>query len=224
MPGSMRDQVGMADPDQELASALKQARTPQQRLGPLQEFYDACESFLKPYNAQLACKNGCFICCHIPVKARPHEIFVLADHIDRRFSAEQREALIGRLRGNLKASDAMSEKERLGTNLVCPLLVEGSCSVHSARPFACRRYHSLDVRACEYSYENPQDLKASRPRNPVLENRWQEMAMMADRAYQQSGHKTGAVELCRALLHALENPKCRKRWAKGHEPLLDSPP
>lgn len=210
----------MADPDQELVAALALAKTPAERLRPLQKFYDACEAFLEPYNAQLACRNGCFICCHIPVKARPHEVFALADHIERRFSNTQRDALIGRLRKHLKESSGMSETERLGTNLVCPLLVDGSCSVHAARPFACRRYHSLDVKACEYSYENPRDLKASRPRNPVLENRWQEMAEMGHHAYRQSGHKCEPVELVRGLLNALENPKCRKRWVKGHSPLL----
>ena len=211
----------MANPDQELEAALSDAKTAEQRVRPLQKYYDACESFLEPFNAQLACKNGCYICCHIPVKAQSHEIFALAEFIEKRFSEAQREALLMRLREHVKVSSAMTEKERLGTNLVCPMLVDGSCSIHPARPFACRRYHSLDVKACEYSYENPQDLKASRPRNPVLENRWQELAVLANKAYQNTGHKSEPVELTRALLNALDNPKCRKRWSKGNSAMLD---
>ena len=88
----------------------------------------------------VACERGCSFCCHLRVEIRPHEVFVLAQHIQTKFSPAQRAHVMTRLEENLKRLSALSKEQHIRAGIPCALLEEGACSVYEARPATCRKY------------------------------------------------------------------------------------
>lgn len=94
---------------------------------------------------RLACTPGCNHCCRSPVGVVAAEAVLIAQFVDRTFSAQQRIELERRMEGR-KA--ALQGGDRLQTYL-CPLNVGGQCSIYEVRPYNCRMFHSFDADACE---------------------------------------------------------------------------
>jgi len=85
---------------------------------------------------------------------------------------------------------------------------------YEARPFKCRAWNSLSLRACESAYgegespaQVPVDTYAFVMGNSVLNG-------FSD-AVDAEGLDGGAYELGTALLRALEMPDCAARWRNG---------
>jgi uncharacterized protein len=93
----------------------------------------------------LACQAGCNHCCSAEVEAFPPEVLNIVRAL-KALPAGEYSALVGRMRAHVATpSAALSWRARPQ----CPLLVDGLCAVYADRPSACRKAHSLDVRACE---------------------------------------------------------------------------
>lgn len=95
---------------------------------------------------QLACAAGCNHCCRSPVGVVAAEAVLIADFVDRTFTAEARLALDQRM---VAREAALAHADRIQTHLLCPLNVDGQCTVYDVRPYNCRMFHSFDVDACE---------------------------------------------------------------------------
>jgi hypothetical protein len=95
---------------------------------------------------RLACTPGCNHCCRSPVGVVAAEAVLIADFVDRTFSAQDRIELRRRMDGR-KAG--LQDRDALRTFSLCPLNADGVCLVYDVRPYNCRMFHSFDVDACE---------------------------------------------------------------------------
>jgi len=106
----------------------------------------------------ISCRAGCGACCRQMVPLSIPEAFALADTIDA-LPAERRTAALARfdavvagldgagLLSVILDADLLADASKeismryFYLGLACPLLVDESCSIHAARPVACREYN-----------------------------------------------------------------------------------
>jgi hypothetical protein len=84
--------------------------------------------------------------------------------------------------------------------------------VYEVRPHSCRRHHSLDFAACQFTFDHPTDLEAPAAHDRDL---YQTLtAAMRDNleAYADAGFDAAFYELGTALDEALNDPACWQRW------------
>src|SRR3954471_2231649 len=141
-----------------LAQQLSQARTAAEvhaaLVGALASYDQRNEQTIERTGARLDCCAGCSICCSLRIEVYAHEVFLIADHILATFSDEELFALKERLAAHSAKVLPLTPVEHATSNIVCPLLRSGLCSVYEVRPQTCRRHHSLDVKACQYAYDH----------------------------------------------------------------------
>ena len=102
------------------------------------------------------------------------------------------------------------------TNLQCAMLVDGRCSVYSVRPHSCRRHHSTDVAACQFTYDHPTDLEFPAAHDRELFRTLSEAMQHGIDVYAELGFDHTIYELGTALAEALDSPASWERWrAKG---------
>ena len=116
-------------------------------------------------NVSLACERGCSYCCHLRVEIRPHDAFVLAQHIRAKYTAAQQAQTIARIEENLRRIAPLSPAQHVRAGISCALLVEGACSAYEARPATCRKYYSVSVETCRNAF-----LDTSAPLTGALED------------------------------------------------------
>jgi uncharacterized protein len=144
----------------------------------------------------LACKPGCAHCCRLLVHTTQPEVFALAQHMQQ-WPADQLATAVQRLQERVAAP---AEPEGF-----CALLVNQRCSVYAVRPAACRKAHSLDVRACETR-------AAVVPQNLQLVLDTTALVMGTQAGYRAAGLACDALELNAALLAALLEPGAVQSW------------
>lgn len=162
-----------------------------------------------------ACRRGCSFCCHLRVEIRPHGAFVLAHHIQTKFSAEQRARVVARLEQTLERIESMTPEQHNRAGIPCALLEDGACSAYDARPATCRKYYSVSVETCHNTFNDP-----SAPRTGDIENEQVRMAGNAialgyAKGLEDAGYDIQLYELHHALHIALTKPKSEKRYRKG---------
>jgi len=174
---------------------------------------------LVPPPSPIACKAGCPWCCHIRLTASPPEVLAVLDHIRKTFSEDQVTALKRKVANVDGYTRGLDGEARARLRLPCPLLKDGSCSVHPARPLSCRAVVSVDVAACRRAFD-------SRMREPVPQHEWQRqvangvgyglLAGLAD-----AGFPLGEmdIEMNAALALGMDDKGIGKRWLKG-EPVF----
>jgi Fe-S-cluster containining protein len=103
-----------------------------------------------------ACAKGCAYCCYIQTDITAGESFILARAV-REMPKDQREKVLTRLEANAEAFSSMSLTERQKAKIPCALLdlEKQTCSVYGDRPTVCRKWHSVDVSACESEFRVP---------------------------------------------------------------------
>ena len=122
-----------------------------------------------PPPAPIQCKAGCPWCCYIRLTASVPEVLAVLDYIRETFTAAELARLkrkVANIDGYPRGLDGEA-RARLG--LPCPLLKDGSCSVHTVRPLSCRAVASVDVAACRRAHE-------TRMAEPVPQSEWQRQA------------------------------------------------
>ncbi|WP_291858288.1 YkgJ family cysteine cluster protein [Marinilabilia sp.] len=150
--------LGKAYPVQQELSKLKIAQ--RQLYHNVDLLIDAFSQRCESDNVPVACHMGCQWCCHQAVFASTHEMVVLMDYLEKRFSSE----VVDEIKQKAKAKEAklsgLSPQEALNTSHPCPFLRKGSCMVYPVRPLGCRIYLSSNEESCKAKYQHPEDPKA----------------------------------------------------------------
>ncbi len=123
----------------------------------VQEAYAALDDVLRDldFDPPVACARGCLHCCFNQVSLTPPEALFLGIHVLERFSPGEGDALAARVEalGGLIRGRSRRELGDIRHLTPCAFLRDGACSVHEARPLACRGWNSVDARACQLSVE-----------------------------------------------------------------------
>lgn len=170
-------------------------------------------------HAKVACAKGCDLCCHLRVMATPVEVLGLADYLQRTLAADELSALAARIADTAARLHALPQDQVLRTNLPCPLLADGACSVYPARPLNCRAYHSLDLQACQASFARPEDLSLTHPQSALIARVNEGVQQGFVDVLRDMAVDTRQYELVTALDEGFKDPGTRKRFARG-EPVF----
>jgi Fe-S-cluster containining protein len=148
-----------------------------------------------------ACRKGCFFCCFQPVEANLPEVLLLADHLRRTLSPQEMSALRERM-------DHHQERVRAnpGGNALCPLNVEGSCTVYEARPLLCRGFNSLDAKECEAVHNEGPNTPIHYLGDPVAVTRAADMAFQLATRFHFPEERVSGFPLVPSLRYALDHP------------------
>lgn len=174
------------------------------------------DASVQGHAVNVACARGCSLCCHLRVEVQPYEAFVLAAWLRRHFAPDRLAQVMASLRDNVARTQAMGEAARRRSNLACALLgPDGACSAYEARPGQCRKFHSVSLATCEASYARPDDEAIASPEHPAVAHNAAVIITQARQAVRGAGLDDSTVDLNKALLEALENPKSERRWRDG---------
>jgi Fe-S-cluster containining protein len=174
------------------------------------------ERLFAEYNVRVDCKAGCGTCCHLgKIDARAHEVFALADWIQRNFSAEEIARVLERAEAHAEAVAPLTLEQHLRTVRACPLLRDMRCSAHAARPGVCRIGHSTDVRICERAFRNPDDLDAKGGSHAESKLAMTIASDGTSFAFIEAGFDKTAYDLGSALAEALRDDTALTRWLAG---------
>jgi Fe-S-cluster containining protein len=148
-----------------------------------------------------ACRQGCFFCCSQPVEANLPEVLLIADHLRRNLSPEAMSALRRRI-------DVHGEKVKANPygNALCPLNVDGNCTVYEARPLSCRGFNSLDVKECEAVYNEGPDRPIQYVGDPVAVTRAADLAFQVATRFHFPEERVSGFPLVPSLKYALDHP------------------
>ena len=168
----------------------------------------------------VACKRGCAYCCHLRVEIRPHEAFVLANHIQTQFDAAQRARAMARLEENLQRIAPLSREQHIRAGIPCALLEDGACSVYEGRPATCRKYYSVSVDTCRDAFNDTAAPLTGLLEHDNLRFAGNAVALGFAKGLEEAGFNTDMVELHHALKLALESNKPEKRYKAGKKPFV----
>jgi Fe-S-cluster containining protein len=213
-------------PIEELAADIARSMSPDEfdRVGRgALTFFDALnEGVILQRGVQLACREGCGICCSLRVDVFAHEVFLLARHIRAHFAPDEINALLVRLDAHAEQVLRMTPAEHATTNLRCPMLENGRCTVYAARPHSCRRHHSQDLATCQYTYDHPTDLESPAAHDRELFRALTEAMQQNIDAYSEIGFDPTIYELGTALRDALDDPTSWERWCNHEQAFLEA--
>jgi Fe-S-cluster containining protein len=161
---------------------------------------------------QLVCRAGCSLCCWLRVDATAPEIFLIADTLRAELSPEALQPLQQRLAAHAQTVGRMTVLEHATRNVACPLSRDGWCSVYEVRPHTCRRHHSQDLAACQFTHDHPEDLEFPGAHHRELFEELTEAMGMHAAVYEYFGYDATVYELGSALEEALADPACWLRW------------
>jgi hypothetical protein len=166
-------------------------------------------------NVDVACARGCSYCCHLRVELRPHDAFVLAEHIRTHFTADERARAVARIEENLRRIAPLAPADHVRAGIPCALLVDGACSAYEARPATCRKYYSLSVDVCRHAFEAPAAPLIGEIENERVRLAGNAVALGYAKGLEDAGFDAALYELHFALLKALTDPKAEKRYRRG---------
>lgn len=186
-------------------------------------YFDALnEGVIAERGVQLACCEGCGICCSLRVDVFAHEVFLLARHIRAHFVEDEINALLVRLDVHAEQVLRMTPAEHATTNVRCPMLENGRCTVYAARPQSCRRHHSQDLATCQFTYDHPTDLESPAAHDRELFRTLTEAMQHNIDAYAAAGFDTTIYELGTALRDALDDPASWERWRNREQAFFEA--
>lgn len=165
----------------------------------------------------VACHAGCAHCCYVPrVLVTLPELARIVERVQT-WPVDRVEALKERLKAHVlgQSSNVTSPAARPP----CALLDGHRCSVYEVRPVVCRSQHAYDVQECKSLCET--GAGETTQLTVVLEvARGAVSGVVA--AFREMGAHGALLDLSRALLIALENPKVLVQAANGLLPLASA--
>ncbi|MEO8536058.1 MAG: YkgJ family cysteine cluster protein [Betaproteobacteria bacterium] len=160
----------------------------------------------------IECSRGCSYCCHLRVEIRPHDAFVLAEHLRRTCTAVELAAVLERLRHNLARIASLSADEHIRAGIPCALLKEGACTAYEARPATCRKYHSVSVATCRDAYHDTSAPLTGEIEDERVRLAGNAVALGYAKGLDDSGFDAGLYEFHFALQRALTDARAEKRY------------
>lgn len=158
------DRIFYSDGYKLAQSAIQQGFTNDSLFSALKSLYEAIDglnnsilALAQRQNIQVACHNGCHWCCHQAVYANSYELHFLSEQVKKNFTEKELSSLISLTEVKYAQTAVLTEKEILKFKSPCPLLKNGSCSIYSARPMACRIYLSTKIESCLEFYQHPEN-------------------------------------------------------------------
>ncbi len=169
---------------------------------------------------EIGCSNGCSHCCQLRVVAFPHELIAIYLHIKFSFTKARSDAAIARVKSQFAKIKDMSMEQHFVTNVECPLLENGRCSVYEVRPIACAGYHSVTEERCRYSNEHPEIVGTETGGIPmVLEIQDSSGAQVGAISQVINAHNDDVTqyELIRGLNAIAVDPSVNQKWMRGRK-------
>lgn len=161
-----------------------------------------------------ACVRGCSHCCHQRVELTLPEVFLLARYL----RAHPDPARDARIEATAPALEGKTGREHHLGQVRCALLGDdGSCSVHPARPLACRRAHSTDASVCAALHADP-TLDVRIPTAPSLQWSLSSLVLGWLEGCAHAGRPPHHYELHAALRLAMQ-ADAEARSLAGEDPL-----
>ncbi len=200
-----------------VAETLAEGRSPQKAVEATQNAARQLDALLRPLDQAHppACRAGCSWCCHVRVACTPIEAIAVAAFVQSGIDKRARRKLVERLRAVLDQARGLDSKAWARQRLPCPFLGEGGlCQVHSARPLACRGWHSFDVAQCKRHFEDPVNtIEASGER---LTLRGIASRALGD-GLRRAGLDASGVDLASAVRLILDKPDTVDSWLRGED-------
>ncbi len=186
----------------------------------VEESYRALDEVLDELDFQPppVCARGCSHCCFNQVSLTPAEALYLGVHLMERLGPAERDEVLRRAEGLVPLIRGRSRRELgdLRHLTPCVFLREGACSVHAARPLACRGWNSVDAATCRQSLEahDPMLLIEGHALQRELADAVQEGLLRASAAL---GLEAGYLVMTRAVRLLLERGpmRCAHDWLGG---------
>jgi Fe-S-cluster containining protein len=199
------DDLSCAETDDDFHAALRRA------LG----LYDQLNGKkIDQAGVKLACRAGCSLCCWLRVDVYAPEVFLIADTLRKELPPQELEDLLGRLTSHSELVTRLTVLEHATRNVPCPLSRDGWCSIYKVRPHTCRRHHSQDLAACQFTFDHPDDLDAPSAHHRELFHDLTEAMGIHAAVYEHLGFDGTIYELGSALNEALTDPSCWRRWCR----------
>jgi len=158
------DRIFYSDGYKLAQSAILNGLTNDSLFAAIESLYEAIDGLIdsilalaQRQNIRVACHNGCHWCCHQAVYANSYELHFLSEQLKKNFNQEELSSLLSHTENKCAKTSVLSEKEILKFKSPCPLLKNGSCSIYSARPMACRIYLSTKLESCLEFYRHPEN-------------------------------------------------------------------
>lgn len=178
-------------------------------------WYDAFNaSNIEQSGVKLVCRAGCALCCWLRVDVYAPEVFLIADTLRREWAPAEIDALMKRLTAHAELVRGLTVYEHATRNVACPLSQDGRCTVYAVRPHTCRRHHSQDIAACQFTYDHPDDMEAPSAHSRELFRELTEAMGLHAAVYEYFGFDGTIYELGSALEEALTDANCWKRWQR----------
>lgn len=173
-------------------------------------------SKIQPFDhGEIACEAGCASCCHLRVIVSIPEVIAIYSALKSSLSVDLLAGIgreLSRLTGDGQTGD---NSWWLSTSNSCALLHKGDgiCSIYELRPFVCRAYHSLDVKACKAGFEGKKEMDI--PCFPMLK-RWRELYSVAlISGMEKMGLHSLPVEFASALNLIFQDEGIIEEWFSG---------
>jgi Fe-S-cluster containining protein len=165
---------------------------------------------------EVACAPDCAYCCYVPrVLVTLPELARILERVQT-WPADRIDALKTRLSAHVQAQLSVAPP---AAKPPCALLVDERCSVYDVRPLVCRGQHAYNVHECKAHCET--GASDTTQLTVVLDTVRGAMSGVVT-ALEEMGTRVGVLDLSRALLLALENPKVIAQAASGFPSLASA--
>ncbi|MFC1673577.1 hypothetical protein ACFL12_05415 [Pseudomonadota bacterium] len=168
-----------------------------------------------PPPAPIACGPGCPYCCHIRLTASAPEVLLVLDHIRGTWPVDAIQALAKKVKNIDPLTRGKDDDARAKLRLPCPLLKDGSCSVHMVRPLSCRALACVDLPACKAAYNSRMAEGV-----PMFEPQHQTANAVGYGLYAglvDAGYGVENIELVAALALGLDDKEIGRNWLTGED-------
>lgn len=182
---------------------------------------DTAQSFDPKALSCLDCQSGCDYCCYPPVSAAVPEVANIVAYIFSQLPEAEQQRLTEKVAQVYAQVNLMTGQERASSNVACPYLNQGKCSIYPVRPLSCRGFNSTSKGACQKVFEDTNKDQAIPAFVPLLASaQGLKEGMLA--GLSQAQLKTPLVDLVRAshkLLHELDDNLVA--WLEGADVFAD---
>jgi Fe-S-cluster containining protein len=164
----------------------------------------------------IACKEGCWWCCHQTVRITAPEAIRIAAFIRMMTDTVARDEMVEKLRELDKGTRGITPEARAKLHIPCAFLRDGSCGIYGVRPLACEWYTSYRVEDCIEGYRvgfMNADVYGDRARTLVYDA--VRTGLVEGLTEALPGLDMAPLELTAAVADALSSPEAAAEWRAG---------